>query len=108
MYRHLSIDIVKEKPNDGKPAAAAAASPTSTCEASVESSLARFFEPEMREIKCEKCHDGTHAEQTLHILSRYVARNNSLGTHPRVRLSAYSAHFTFACDSADPKFCSCT
>jgi len=73
IYRHLSIDIVKEKPDDVKPAAATA-SPASICdEASVENSLAAFFQPGVREIKCEKCENGTHAEQTLHILSRYVA-----------------------------------
>jgi len=60
MYRHLSIDIITEKDGAGK----------SKDTASVETSLAHFFQPEDREIKCEKCEEGTHAEQTLKILSR--------------------------------------
>jgi len=37
--------------------------------ATLEASLARFFEPEVRELKCEKCSEGTHARQTLRISS---------------------------------------
>ena len=66
MYRHLSLDIVRDQSIQGQ-----------TVEASVERSLAQFFQPEIREIKCEKCPTGTHAEQTLLILKRY-AWNKSL------------------------------
>ena len=77
MYRHLSIDIVSDENRDGKSADAATAPTTKISKASVESSLAHFFQPEVREIKCEKCEEGTHAEQTLHILSRYVSLYDS-------------------------------
>lgn len=61
MYRNLSIDIVTPESNDDV-----------KLKASVEAGLAHFFQPETREIKCEKCESGTHASQTLTILSRYV------------------------------------
>lgn len=57
MYRYLSVDIGD-----------------STCETSirptVEGCLESFFQPEDREIKCEKCNDGIEATQTMRILSR--------------------------------------
>jgi len=53
-YRHLSIDIV----------------PSKTSQASVENGLTNFFEAQVREIKCDECVAGTHAFQTLHILSQ--------------------------------------
>jgi uncharacterized UBP type Zn finger protein len=49
-YRHLSIDIIK----DGG-LSYDSAELTTLSEASVEKSLAHFFQPEVREIKCEKC-----------------------------------------------------
>jgi uncharacterized UBP type Zn finger protein len=58
MHRCLSVDIVHD-PKSG--------------EASIESSVKQFFEPELREIKCEKCKDGTHANQSLSIASMYVS-----------------------------------
>jgi hypothetical protein len=61
IYRHLSIDI---KNGDGKEGV--------DVKGSVEKSLAHFFQPETREIKCEKCDDGVEASQTLRILKRYV------------------------------------
>lgn len=60
MYRNLSVDIVNSD-KEGMPS-----------EASVEQSLTHFFQPEEREIKCEKCADGTHASQTMRILQRYA------------------------------------
>lgn len=53
MYRYLSLDIVQkeERPN-------------------IEECLEAFFQPEDREIKCEKCQDGLVAEQTMKVLSR--------------------------------------
>jgi len=65
IYRHLSVDIVSEKPEGEE-------NETAISKASVEKSLKAFFQPEVREIKCEKCTDGTHASQTLRILSRYA------------------------------------
>jgi hypothetical protein len=62
IYRHLSIDIING--DDGKEGV--------DVKGSVEKSLAHFFQPETREIKCEKCEDGVDASQTLRILSRYV------------------------------------
>lgn len=32
--------------------------------------LTHFFQPDIREIKCEKCEEGTHAMQTLRVLNR--------------------------------------
>ena len=59
MYRHLSLDIGRgEEKNDEK------------TEVSVEKSLNLFFQPEEREIKCEKCDEGKTASQTLRLLSR--------------------------------------
>lgn len=66
MYRHLSIDLSSEE------SSSYGLVNKEIVRGSVEISLARFFQPEIREIKCEKCEDGTHAEQTLRILSRYV------------------------------------
>lgn len=68
MYRHLSIDIIADdevsnlhsKDNEV----------LTVSKATVRKSLEHFFQPETREIKCEKCTDGTHAEQTLRILSQ--------------------------------------
>jgi len=66
MYRNLSVDVNalendRHSPGDNtKPPS----------RASVEQCLANFFRPEDREIKCEKCEDGTEATQTLRILSR--------------------------------------
>lgn len=58
MHRCLSVDIVQD-PESG--------------EASIASSVKQFFEPELREIKCEKCEDGTHANQSLSIAILYVS-----------------------------------
>jgi hypothetical protein len=68
IYRHLSIDIING--DDGKEGV--------DVKGSVEKSLAHFFQPETREIKCEKCDDGVDASQTLRILSRYVDILNRL------------------------------
>ena len=62
LYRYLSVDIVDsafEEPNQEE-----------YRKRTVENCLQQFFRPEDREIKCEKCEDGTVAEQTLRILSR--------------------------------------
>ena len=57
MYRYLSLDILqKESEEVTKP--------------NIEECLHAFFQPEDREIKCEKCEDGQVAEQTMKVLSR--------------------------------------
>ena len=53
MYRHLSVDVGED-------------SDTWT----VEKGLKQFFQPEKREVKCEKCQSGTTATQTMEVLSR--------------------------------------
>ena len=58
----MSVDIVTGKKEKGK----------ELPKASIDQSLAAFFEPETREIKCEKCEDGTHVTQTMKILKRWV------------------------------------
>ena len=54
-YRYLSVDIDSSDP---------AQQPT------VQGCVEQFFQPEDRELKCEKCEEGTAATQTLQILSR--------------------------------------
>lgn len=63
MYRHLSVDVGKDVEN--KPW-------------TVECGLNQFFQPEKREIKCEKCADGTTATQTMRIISRWVQYSDTL------------------------------
>jgi hypothetical protein len=58
MYRHLSLDIVTG--DSDTPMAAMA---------SITAGLAQFFQPEVREIRCEKCAEGTHASQSMRVLS---------------------------------------
>ena len=55
MYRHLSVDIGEDKESE-KPW-------------SVEQSLQQFFQPEQRELKCEKCDEGKTATQKIEIIS---------------------------------------
>jgi ubiquitin C-terminal hydrolase len=55
LYRHLSVDIGKNK--DDEPW-------------TVNQGLDQFFQPEQREIKCEKCEDGLSATQTITVKSR--------------------------------------
>uniref|UniRef100_A0A7S4J8P6 Ubiquitin carboxyl-terminal hydrolase n=1 Tax=Odontella aurita TaxID=265563 RepID=A0A7S4J8P6_9STRA len=54
LYRHLSLDVGDEHATNW----------------TVEAGLRMFFRPERREIKCEKCEDGTSATQKMEILSR--------------------------------------
>jgi hypothetical protein len=67
MYRHLSIDIVADNPASLTDEAGEA-----TSVATIKKGLDAFFSTEIRELKCEKCDVGTHAEQSLRILSRYA------------------------------------
>lgn len=55
MYRHLSLDIGKNK--NGEPW-------------TVDQGLEQFFQPEHRDIKCEKCKEGLAATQTMTVKSR--------------------------------------
>ena len=62
MYRHLSIEVDRhEIPED-----AAEDRPKWT----VSDGLQKFFESEQREVKCEKCDEGTTATQTLAVISQ--------------------------------------
>jgi len=72
VYRHLSIDIVSDDVATSSESTSSSSSPPVVPKASVEESLRSFFKPEVREIKCEKCTDGTEASQTLRIISRYI------------------------------------
>ena len=54
MYRHLSVDVGDDSEHDPW---------------TVERSLKQFFQPEKRELKCEKCESGETATQTLYIIS---------------------------------------
>ena len=57
MYRHLSVDVGIDSDID---------------KCTVERSLQQFFQPEMRELKCEKCDAGKSATQTMEIISWLV------------------------------------
>lgn len=54
LYRHLSIDVGEDVENDPW---------------TVKRGLDKFFQPETRELKCEKCSDGATATQTIEIIS---------------------------------------
>lgn len=54
MYRHLSVDVGEDAEVD---------------KWTVERSLSQFFQPEVRELKCEKCESGKTATQTMEIIS---------------------------------------
>jgi ubiquitin C-terminal hydrolase len=54
MYRHLSVDVGEDSEIE-----------TWT----VERSLQQFFQPEKRDLKCERCDAGQTATQTLEIIS---------------------------------------
>ena len=58
MYRYLSLDL--EEDNDQN----------ENMQRTVEKCMASFFQPEDREIKCEKCKEGQIATQTMRVLSR--------------------------------------
>lgn len=62
MYRHLSIEVDRHEQVEGEER------PKWT----VKEGLQKFFQSEQREIKCEKCKEGTTATQTLFVKSRYV------------------------------------
>jgi uncharacterized UBP type Zn finger protein len=57
LYRHLSLDVGEDVENDHW---------------TVERGLAQFFQPERRELKCEKCTSGTTATQTIEIITWQV------------------------------------
>eukprot|EP00978_Attheya_sp_CCMP212_P013016 scaffold32479_cov44-Attheya_sp.AAC.3 len=67
MYRHLSLDVGVDSETDKKDVNKDAP-PTPVW--SIEKGLAHFFQPEKRDIKCEKCETGASATQTMQILSR--------------------------------------
>ena len=58
MYRYLSIDIADDSEQG------------TNHKRTVGKCLDHFFRPEERELKCEKCEEGTVATQTMRILSR--------------------------------------
>ena len=61
MYRHLSIEVDRHiTPNDTEER------PTW----SVNDGLEKFFQAEQRDVKCEKCEEGTTATQTLTVTSQ--------------------------------------
>lgn len=54
MYRHLSLDVDADVENEPW---------------NVERGLKQFFQPEKRDLKCEKCTSGQTATQTIEIIS---------------------------------------
>ncbi len=65
MYRYLSLDI-----DTGDDEIASTQEIIVAPKTTVEQCLKKFFQPEDRELKCEKCRDGNVATQTMRILSR--------------------------------------
>jgi uncharacterized UBP type Zn finger protein len=65
LYRYLSIDIVNGE---------SAATPVSNGKPSVAKSLSHYFQPDVREVKCEKCSHGAHATESLFVSERCVLR----------------------------------
>ncbi|KAG7370839.1 ubiquitin carboxyl-terminal hydrolase [Nitzschia inconspicua] len=61
MYKNLSLDITRPAAHDSE---------SGFAQASVESCLSSFFQPELREINCEKCAEGRFATQQMKILSK--------------------------------------
>ena len=66
MYRYLSVDIVSTAKAEGGQENI----DTKEAKRTVDKCLNSFFEPEDREIKCEKCKEGTVATQTLKVLNQ--------------------------------------
>lgn len=60
MYRYLSIDVGNSNADPRDP---------DFIKPAVDSCLKNFFNPEDREVNCEKCKDGKIATQTMKILS---------------------------------------
>ena len=61
MYRHLSVEVDRhETPDDAEER------PTW----SVNDGLEKFFQAEQRDVKCEKCEEGTTVTQTLVVTSQ--------------------------------------
>lgn len=57
MYRHLSIDIGINRSSQDEPW-------------TILQGIDNFFKPEVRDIKCEKCKEGTSVTQTIAVTSR--------------------------------------
>jgi hypothetical protein len=74
MYRHLSIEVeepvVKVKEGDKEP---------ETIHWTVQNGLQKFFEPEKRDVICERCTVGTTATQTSTVVNRSVVKNPPIG-----------------------------
>ena len=66
MYRYLSVDI----DNATESAESKENLDVKKTKRTVDKCLKAFFEPEDREIKCEKCEEGTVATQTLKVLNQ--------------------------------------
>lgn len=70
MYRHLSIEVDRHKKlneeDEERP------------KWTVSDGLTRFFRPEQRDIKCEKCEEGRTATQTTSGVSRYVGTSTTI------------------------------
>jgi uncharacterized UBP type Zn finger protein len=69
MYRHLSIEVDRheQKEDEVRP------------KWTVTEGLEKFFQSDQRELKCEKCEEGTTATQTLSVTSRYVHLYATMG-----------------------------
>jgi len=61
MYRHLSVSIENNNGNGND---------DNNHPLTIEQGISQFFRQEQREIKCEKCNDGTTATQSMSIVSR--------------------------------------
>lgn len=78
LYRYLSIDIA-----DGENST----TPVNNGKPSVANSLSHYFQPDLREIKCEKCSHGSHATESLFVSERCVVRDVRLCLNAFVALT---------------------
>ena len=59
LYRHLSVEVGTNQNQEGEEE-----------QWSIDEGLQRFFQPEVRDIQCEKCEEGKSVTQTMTIKSR--------------------------------------
>lgn len=102
MYRHLSIDVEDEN------ASSFGTQGENRLPWSVQQGIDQFFAPEKREIKCEKCNDGTTATQTLQILSRPKAlllhlKRFVVAEKPRVEVTNVDSEDDTKENASEPK-----
>jgi uncharacterized UBP type Zn finger protein len=85
MYRHLSIEVDRheQKEDEVRP------------KWTVTEGIEKFFQSDQREVKCEKCEEGTTATQTLSVKSRCVLLAAIIGHSTDMQFNTHTI-FIFA------------